>query len=104
MTSLGEGVSKLGDVTQKVPLVGAGVSAARREAIEGGESISMFPAVVADAARPAARAQRDRRAVARRRVDRAIVGWQLRTNDTPNFRARRRAHPRRDQQGPGRDR
>jgi hypothetical protein len=84
--SLGEGVSKLGDLTNKVPLVGAGVGALGEGLTKAGESIHALPRV--------AKTRRGRLLVRSVIVGfmlvfawiAAIVLWQLRTTDTPDFR------------------
>jgi hypothetical protein len=84
--SIGEGVSKLGDLTNKVPLVGAGVGALGEGITKAGESIHALPRVAATR-----RGQLLLRSVI---VGftlvfawiAVIVGWQLRTTDTPDFR------------------
>jgi len=84
--TIGEGVSKLGDFTNKVPLVGAGVGALGEGLTKAGESIHALPAL----------AKTRRGALLVRSVIvgfllvfawiAVIVGWQLRTSDTPDFR------------------
>ena len=84
--TIGEGVSKLGDLTNKVPLVGAGVGALGEGLTKAGESIHALPAL----------AKTRRGALLVRSVIvgfllvftwiAVIVGWQLRTSDTPDFR------------------
>jgi len=84
--TIGEGVSKLGDLTNKVPLVGAGVGALGEGITKAGESIHALPRVAAT--------RRGRLLVRSVIVGFAlvfawitvIVGWQLRTTDTPDFR------------------
>jgi hypothetical protein len=84
--TLGEGVSKLGDLTNKVPLVGAGVGALGEGLTKAGESIHALPRV--------AQTRRGRLLVRSVVVGfllvfswiTAIVLWQLRTSDTPDFR------------------
>lgn len=84
--TLGEGVSKLGDLTNKVPLVGAGVGALGEGLTKAGESIHALPRV--------AKTRRGRLLVRSVVVGfllvfswiAVIVGWQLRTSDTPDFR------------------
>jgi hypothetical protein len=83
---VGDGVSKLGEVTKKVPLVGAGVSAIGESLTKAGESISILPQVTAT--------RRGRLLVRSVIVGlllvatwiTAIVAWELRTNDAPDFR------------------
>jgi hypothetical protein len=84
--TLGEGVSKLGDLTNKVPLVGAGVGALGEGLTKAGQSIHALPRVAAT----------PRGGMLVRSVIvgfllvaawiTVIVGWQLRTTDTPDFR------------------
>ncbi len=84
--TIGEGVSKLGDLTNKVPLVGAGVGALGEGITKAGESIHALPRVAAT--------RRGRLLVRSVIVGfvlvfawiAVIVGWQLRTTDTPDFR------------------
>jgi hypothetical protein len=84
--TLGEGVSKLGDLTNKVPLVGVGVGALGEGITKAGESIQALPRVAAT--------KRGRLLVRSVIVGflvvfawiAVIVGWQLRTTDTPDFR------------------
>ncbi len=84
--TIGEGVSKLGDLTNKVPLVGAGVGALGEGITKAGESIHALPRVAAT---------RQGRLLVRSVIVgfllvftwiAVIVGWQLRTTDTPDFR------------------
>lgn len=84
--TIGEGVSKLGDLTNKVPLVGAGVGALGEGLTKAGESIHALPRV--------AQTRRGRLLVRSVIVGfvlvfawiAVIVGWELRTSDTPDFR------------------
>jgi hypothetical protein len=84
--SIGEGVNKLGDLTNKVPLVGAGVHKLGEGLTKAGESIHALPRV--------AQTRRGRLLVRSVVVGfslvfawiAVIVGWQLRTSDTPDFR------------------
>lgn len=84
--TLGEGVTKLGDLTNKVPLVGAGVGKLGEGLTRAGESIHALPRV--------AQTRRGRLLVRSVIVGfllvfawiAVIVGWQLRTSDTPDFR------------------
>ena len=84
--TLGEGVSKLGDVTRKVPLVGAGVARLGEGITKAGESIHLLPRV--------AQTRRGRLLVRSVIVGFALVGsWiaaivalQVHGNDTPDFR------------------
>lgn len=84
--SIGEGVSKLGDLTNKVPLVGAGVGKLGEGLTKAGESIHALPRV--------AQTRRGRLLVRSVIVGfllvfawiAVIVGWQLRASDTPDFR------------------
>lgn len=84
--SIGEGVSKLGDLTNKVPLVGASVGKLGEGLTKAGESIHALPRV--------AKTRRGRLLVRSVIVGfllvfswiAVIVGWQLRTSDTPDFR------------------
>ncbi|HSN28428.1 MAG TPA: hypothetical protein VLT45_19215, partial [Kofleriaceae bacterium] len=84
--TLGEGVTKLGDLTNKVPLVGAGVGKLGEGLTKAGESIHALPRV--------AQTRRGRLLVRSVIVGfllvfawiAVIVGWQLRTSDTPDFR------------------
>jgi len=90
MAVVGEGVAKLGDVTKKVPVVGASVGKLGEQLGEGlakaGESIHALPRV--------AQTRRGRLLVRSVVVGflivfvwiAAIVGFQLRANDTPDFR------------------
>lgn len=87
---VGEGVAKLGDVTKKVPVLGASVGKLGEQLGEGlakaGESIHALPRV--------AQTRRGRLLVRSVVVGflivfvwiAAIVGFQLRANDTPDFR------------------
>jgi hypothetical protein len=84
--TIGEGVQKLGDLTQRVPLVGAGVAKLGEGITKAGESIHALPRV----------AQTRRGRLLLRSVIvgflvvfvwiAVIVGWQVRGNDTPDFR------------------
>lgn len=84
--TIGEGVSKLGDLTNKVPLVGAGVGMLGEGLTKAGESIHALPRV--------AQTRRGRLLVRSVVVGfllvfawiAVIVGWQLRVSDTPDFR------------------
>jgi len=84
--TIGEGVTKLGDLTNKVPLVGAGVASLGEGLTKAGESIHALPRVAAT--------RRGRLLVRSVIVGfllvfawiTVIVGWQLRTTDTPDFR------------------
>lgn len=84
--TIGEGVSKLGDLTNKVPLVGLGVGALGEGLTKAGESIHALPRV--------AQTRRGRLLVRSVIVGfllvfswiAAIVLWQLRMTDTPDFR------------------
>jgi hypothetical protein len=84
--SIGEGVSKLGDMSKKVPLVGAGVSRLGEGLVKAGESIHELPRV--------AQTRRGRLLVRSVIVGfllvfawiSAIVMLQLRRGDTPDFR------------------
>jgi hypothetical protein len=84
--TIGEGVSKLGDLTNKVPLVGAGVGALGEGLTKAGESIHALPSV--------AKTRRGRLLVRSVVVGFAlvfswiavIVLWQVRMTDTPDFR------------------
>lgn len=83
---IGEGVAKLGEVTRRVPLVGASVEKLGEGIAKAGESIGALPRV----------AQTRRGRLLLRSVIvgfllvfawiAAIVAWQLRENDTPDFR------------------
>ncbi|MGE5181260.1 MAG: hypothetical protein ACM31C_04325 [Acidobacteriota bacterium] len=83
---LGGGVEKLGDVTKKVPLVGPSVAALGEGLTKAGESIQGFP--------EAAKTRRGKLLVQSVVVGllvvavwiAAIVLWQLRTTDVPDFR------------------
>ena len=83
---IGEGVAKLGEVTKRVPLVGASVGKLGETIINAGESIGALPAV--------AQTRRGRLLVRSVIVGfllvfawiAVIVDWQLRENDTPDFR------------------
>jgi hypothetical protein len=83
---VGEGVAKLGDVTKKVPLVGAGVGRLGEGISKAGESIHALPRV--------AQTRRGRLLVRSVIVGflivftwiAAIVAFQLRANNTPDFR------------------
>ncbi len=83
---MGEGVAKLGEVTKNVPLVGASVTALGEGLTKAGESISILPQVTAT--------RRGRLLVRSVIVGlllvaswiTAIVAWELRTNDAPDFR------------------
>ncbi|MDB4953002.1 MAG: hypothetical protein JWO36_571 [Myxococcales bacterium] len=84
--TIGEGVSKLGDATRKVPLVGAGVARLGEGITKAGESIHGLPRV--------AQTRRGRLLVRSVIVGFAlvalwivaIVGLQIHGNDTPDFR------------------
>jgi hypothetical protein len=84
--TLGEGVSKLGDVTKKVPLVGAGVAKLGEGLTKAGETIQILPQVTAT--------RRGRLLVRSVFVGlllvaawiTAIVAWELRTDQAPDFR------------------
>lgn len=84
--TIGEGVTKLGDFTNKVPLVGAGVHSLGEGITKAGESIHALPRVAAT--------RRGKLLVRSVVVGfllvfawiAVIVGWQLRTTDTPDFR------------------
>jgi len=84
--TIGEGVTKIGELTGKVPLVGAGVARLGEGITKAGESIGELPRV--------AQTRRGRLLVRSVVVGfslvaiwiAVIVGWQLRTNDTPDFR------------------
>ena len=83
---VGEGVSKLGDFTNKVPVVGASVGRLGEGIAKAGESIHALPRV--------AQTRRGRLLVRSVVVGfllvftwiAVIVGFQLRANDTPDFR------------------
>jgi hypothetical protein len=83
---IGEGVAKLGEVTRRVPLVGASVEKLGEGIAKAGESIGALPRV--------AQTRRGRLLVRSVIVGfvlvfawiAAIVAWQLRENDTPDFR------------------
>jgi hypothetical protein len=84
--TLGEGVSKLGDLTNKVPLVGASVGALGEGLTKAGQSIHALPRV---AATPRGGILVRSTIVGFLLVAAwitVIVGWQLRTTDTPDFR------------------
>ncbi|HTL36976.1 MAG TPA: hypothetical protein VL326_27760 [Kofleriaceae bacterium] len=84
--TVGEGVTKVGDLTKKVPLVGAGVGKLGEGLTKAGESIHALPAVT--------KTRRGRLLVRSVVVGfllvfswiTVIVGFQLRTHDTPDFR------------------
>jgi hypothetical protein len=84
--TIGEGVSKLGDATRKVPLVGAGVARLGEGITKAGESIHLLPRV--------AQTRRGRLLVRSVVVGfalvatwiAAIVALQIHGNDTPDFR------------------
>jgi hypothetical protein len=84
--TIGEGVSKLGDLTNKVPLVGAGVASLGEGITKAGESIHALPRVAAT--------RRGRLLVRSVIVGfllvaawiAVIVSWNLQTTDTPDFR------------------
>ena len=84
--TIGKGVSKLGELTGKVPLVGAGVSLIGEGLEKAGGSIEALPRV--------AQTRRGRLLVRSVIVGfllvfawiALIVGWELRANDTPDFR------------------
>jgi hypothetical protein len=84
--TIGEGVTKLGDVTKNVPLVGAGVAKLGESLTRAGDSIGELPRV--------ARTRRGRLLVRSVLVGLFIVtSWiavivavQVRANDTPDFR------------------
>lgn len=83
---VGEGVTRVGDLTKKVPLVGAGVGALGEGLTKAGESIHALPQV--------AKTRRGRLLVRSVIVGfllvfswiAVIVGFQLRAHDTPDFR------------------
>ncbi len=83
---VGEGVAKLGDVTKRVPVVGASVGKLGEGLTKAGESIHALPRV--------AQTRRGRLLVRSVIVGfllvftwiAAIVAFQLRANDTPDFR------------------
>ncbi len=83
---IGRGVGKLGDATTKIPLVGAGVTALGGSISEVGESLSEIPRV--------ARTKRGQVLIRSTAVGfvvvcawiALIVGWQIHTEDTPDFR------------------
>jgi len=83
---LGEGVVKLGELTDKVPLVGAGVAKLGEGIAKAGGAIERAPMV--------AQTRRGRLLVRSAVVGfllvaawiTIIVGWQVRANDTPDFR------------------
>jgi hypothetical protein len=83
---VGEGVGKLGDLTNKIPLVGAGVGKLGEGIARAGESIHALPSV--------AKTRRGRLLVRSVIVGfvlvftwiAAIVAFQLRAHDTPDFR------------------
>jgi hypothetical protein len=84
--TLGEGMTKLGELTEKVPLVGAGVTKLGEGLARAGESIQSLPRV----------AQTRRGRLLLRSVIvgfllvsawiAVIVAWQVKRNDTPDFR------------------
>jgi len=84
--ALGEGVVRLGELTDKVPLVGAGVSKLGEGIAKAGGAIERAPI--------AAKTRRGRLLVRSAIVGfllvaawiTIIVGWQVRANDTPDFR------------------
>jgi hypothetical protein len=83
---VGEGVTKVGDLTKKVPLVGAGIGTLGEGLTKAGESIHALPQV--------AKTRRGRLLVRSVVVGfllvftwiAVIVGFQLRAHDTPDFR------------------
>jgi hypothetical protein len=86
VSTIGEGVTKLGDVTRKLPLVGASIGKLGEGITTAGESIHALPRV--------AQTRRGRLLVRSVIVGfllvfgwiAAIVGFQIRANDVPDFR------------------
>jgi hypothetical protein len=84
--TLGEGMTKLGELAEKVPLVGVGVTKLGEGLAKAGESIHALPR--------AAQTRRGRLLVRSVVVGfllistwiAVIVGWQVKRNDTPDFR------------------
>ena len=84
--TIGAGVKRVGEWTDKVPLVGAGVTKLGEGLATAGESVQALP--------KAAQTRRGRLLVRSAIVGfilvaawiAVIVGWQLRANDTPDFR------------------
>jgi hypothetical protein len=86
MTSLGEGVTRLGDVTKKIPLVGTAAHTLGEGLTKAGETIAIFPEV--------SKTRRGRLLLRSVVVGLLLVAtWisvmvfvQVRTNDTPDLR------------------